>query len=70
VTLRSNTRNLEDRQGYTGTSRGLLWGGECAKVIDSQVDGRGQTWAFIEIVECPTAKNPSLAMSSARSVVR
>ena len=70
VTLRSNTRNLEDRQGYTGTSRGLLWGGECAKVIDSQVDGRGQTWAFIEIVECPGAKNPSLAMSSARSLIR
>jgi hypothetical protein len=70
VTLRSNTRNLEDRQGYTGTSRGLLWGGECAKVVDSLVDGRGQTWAFIEIVECPTAKNPSLAMSSARPVIR
>ena len=27
VSLRSNSRNLEDRQGYTGTSRGLLWGG-------------------------------------------
>src|SRR5258706_6088488 len=32
VTLRSNSRNLEDRQGYTRTSLGLLWGGECAKV--------------------------------------
>jgi hypothetical protein len=53
VTLRSNTRNLEDRQGYAGTSRGLLWGGECAKVVDSVVDRRDQTWAFIEIVECP-----------------
>jgi hypothetical protein len=53
VTLRSNNRNLEDRQGYTGTSRGLLWGGECAKVVDSVVDRRDQTWAFIEIVECP-----------------
>jgi hypothetical protein len=39
-------------------------------VIDSQVDGRGQTWAFIEIVECPAAKNPTLAMSSARPVIR
>ena len=48
VSLRKNSRNLEDRQGYTGTSRGLLWGGECAKVID----GRLQTWAFIEIVQC------------------
>ena len=36
MTLRSNSRNLEDRKGYEGTSRGLLWGGECAKVIDSQ----------------------------------
>jgi hypothetical protein len=39
-------------------------------VIDSQVDGRGQTWAFIEIVECPETKNPSLAMSSTRPVIR
>jgi hypothetical protein len=53
VTLRSNSRNLEDRQGYTGTSLGLLWGGECAKVIDSRLDGRLQTWAFVEIVPCP-----------------
>jgi hypothetical protein len=53
VTLRSNTRNLEDRQGYTGTDRGLLWGGECVKVIDSLIDGRVQIWAFIEIVQCP-----------------
>jgi hypothetical protein len=52
VTLRSNNRNLEDRQGYTGTSRGLLWGGECAKVVDSVMDRRDQTWAFIEIVDC------------------
>ena len=34
MTLRSNSRNLEDRKGYEGTSRGLLWGGECAKVIE------------------------------------
>jgi hypothetical protein len=53
VTLRSNTRNLEDRQGYTGSSLGLLWGGECVKVIDSQVDGRWQTWAFVEVATCP-----------------
>jgi hypothetical protein len=53
VTLRHNTRNLEDRLNYTGTARGLLWGGECAKVIDSLTDGRDQTWAFIEIVQCP-----------------
>jgi hypothetical protein len=53
VSLRSNSRNLEDRQDYTGTSRGLLWGGECGKVIDSRLDGRLQTWAFIEIVQCP-----------------
>jgi hypothetical protein len=71
VSLRSNSRNLEDRQGYTGTSRGLLWGGECGKVIDSRVDGRLQTWAFIEIVQCPetTKSNPGFerrAMSGAR----
>jgi hypothetical protein len=69
VSLRSNTRNLEDRQGYTGTSRGLLWGGECGKVIDSLVDARIQTWAFIEIVQCPPKSDPGLerrAMSGDR----
>ena len=73
VSLRSNSRNLEDRQGYTGTSRGLLWGGECVKVIDSRIDGRLQTWAFIEIVECPqtTKSGPSFerrAMTGVRSL--
>jgi len=53
VSLRLNTRNLEDRQDYSGTARGLLWGGECVKVIDSLIDQRKQTWAFIEIVQCP-----------------
>ena len=75
VSLRSNSRNLEDRQGYTGTSRGLLWGGECAKVIDSRLDGRLQTWAFIEIVQCPgtTKSDPGFeqrAMSGVRSLFR
>ena len=74
VTLRSNSRNLEDRQGYTGTSLGLLWGGECAKVIDSRVDGRLQTWAFIEIVQCPLTKSdPGFerrAMSGVRSLIQ
>ena len=59
VTLRTNTRNLEDRQGYTGTDRGLLWGGECARAIASLIDGRVQTWAFIEIVQCPVASSTS-----------
>ena len=73
VSLRSNSRNLEDRQGYTGTSRGLLWGGECVKVIDSRIDGRLQTWAFIEIVQCPQTTNsgPSFerrAMTGVRSL--
>jgi hypothetical protein len=73
VSLRLNSRNLEDRQGYTGTSRGLLWGGECGKVIDSRVDGRLQTWAFIEIVQCPqtTKSDPGFerrAMSGVRSL--
>ena len=75
VSLRLNSRNLEDRQGYTGTSRGLLWGGECAKVIDSRVDGRLQTWAFIEMVECPqtTKSDPGFerrAMLGVRSLFR
>src|SRR5438067_5379901 len=75
VTLRSNSRNLEDRQGYTGTSLGLLWGGECAKVMDSRLDGRLQTWAFIEIVQCPltTESDPGFerrAMSAVRSLIR
>jgi hypothetical protein len=73
VSLRSNSRNLEDRRDYTGTSRGLLWGGECAKVIDSRLDGRLQTWAFIEIVQCPhtTKSDPGFersAMSGVRSL--
>jgi hypothetical protein len=58
VSLRWNSRNLEDRKDYTGTSRGLLWGGECAKVIDSHVDGRLQTWAFIRRV---AARGPRAA---------
>jgi hypothetical protein len=75
VRLRSNTHYLEDRQGYTGTSRGLLWGGECAKVLDSRLDGRLQTWAFIEIVQCPVTTKPDpaferRAMSGARSLIR
>ena len=75
VSLRTNSRNLEDRQGYTGTSRGLLWGGECAKAIDSRLDGRGETWAFIEIVQCPqiTKSDPGFersAMSGVRSLIR
>jgi hypothetical protein len=71
VSLRSNTHNLEDRQGYTGTSRGLLWGGECAKVIDSLVDARVQTWAFIEIVQCPlTTQLDPARYSDVRSLIR
>ena len=71
VTLRSNPRNLEDRQGYTGTSRGLLWGGECAKVVDSLVDGRSQTWAFIEIVACPmTTRSDRAAEQQAAGFAR
>jgi hypothetical protein len=75
VSLRYNTRNLEDRQGYSSAGIGLLWGGECAKVIDSLVDGRFQTWAFIEIVHCPAVpkSDPALerrAMSAVPSVIR
>jgi hypothetical protein len=70
VTLRSNSRNLEDRQGYTGTSLGLLWGGECAKVIDSRLDGRLQTWAFIKIVQCPLTTKSDPGFEPARHVRR
>jgi hypothetical protein len=73
VSLRKNSRNLEDRQGYTGTSLGLLWGGECAKVLDSRLDARLQTWAFIEIVQCPQKSDPGFersAMSGVRSLIR
>ncbi len=61
VTLRTNSRNLEDRHDYTGTALGLLWGGECVRVINSLIDGRLQTWAFIEIVQCPLT-NPDPGM--------
>ena len=75
VSLRDSTRNLEDRKGYSGSSRGLLWGGACGKVKESLVDARVQTWAFIEIVQCPaTSKSePALersAMSGVRSFIR
>jgi hypothetical protein len=70
VSLRRNTRNLEDRQGYSSAGIGLLWGGECARVIDSLVDGRQQTWAFIEIVNCPPPALEQRAMSGAPSVIR
>ena len=70
MSLRKNSRNLEDRQGYTGTSRGLLWGGECAKVIDSRLDGRLQTWAFIEIVQCPQTTKSESRFRAARYVRR
>jgi hypothetical protein len=70
VSLRKNTRNLEDRQGYSSAGIGLLWGGECARVIDSLVDGRQQTWAFIEIVHCPPPALEQRAMSGASSVIR
>jgi len=74
VTLRTNSRNLEDRLDYSGTARGLLWGGECVRVIAASIDGREQTWAFVEIVECPPA-NPQReleqrANSGATSLVR
>jgi hypothetical protein len=75
VTLRDSTRNLEDRKGYSGSSLGLLWGGACGKVLDSLVDARVQTWAFIEIVQCPAAtkSEPTVerrAMSGIRSLIR
>jgi hypothetical protein len=75
VSLRDSTRNLEDRKGYSGSSRGLLWGGACGKVKESLVDARVQTWAFIEIVQCPTTtkSEPALersAMSGVRSFIR
>jgi hypothetical protein len=75
VSLRDSTRNLEDRKGYSGSSLGLLWGGACGKVIDSLVDARVQTWAFIEIVHCPSAmkSEPGVerrAMSGVRSLIR
>ena len=72
---RDSTRNLEDRKGYSGSSLGLLWGGACGKVLDSLVDARVQTWAFIEIVQCPAAtkSEPTVerrAMSGIRSLIR
>jgi hypothetical protein len=75
VSLRDTTRNLEDRKGYSGSSLGLLWGGACGKVLDSLVDARVQTWAFIEIVQCPatTKTEPAVersAMSGVRSLIR
>ena len=75
VSLRDSTRNLEDRKGYSGSSRGLLWGGACGKVLDSLVDAGVQTWAFIEIVQCPatTKSEPAVerrAMSGVRSLIR
>jgi hypothetical protein len=53
VSLRTNIHNVEDRINYASPVRGIVWGGQCAKVIDSLTDSRSQTWTFIEIVPCP-----------------
>ena len=72
VTLRTNSRNLEDRLDYSGTALGLLWGGECVRVVDSSIDGREQTWAFVEIVQCPLTNHGPEQRASSRptSLVR
>jgi hypothetical protein len=51
VSLRTSPYNMEDRQGYSSLVRGLVWGGECAKVLAS-LEVHDQTWAFIDLVEC------------------
>lgn len=61
VSLRTNAYNMEDRQDYTSPVRGLVWGGECAKVLGSLADVRGQTWAFIDLVECDSAQGRHVA---------
>src|SRR3954452_3215552 len=75
VTLRSNSRNLEDRQGLYGHKPRSSVGRRVRQVIDSRLDGRLQTWAFIEIVQCPltTKSDPGFerrAMSGVRSLIR
>jgi hypothetical protein len=63
----------------TGRSVCKRRGTDCAnsdaKVMDSRLDGRLQTWAFIEIVQCPltTESDPGFerrAMSAVRSLIR
>lgn len=53
VSLRTNVHNVEDRINYASPVRGIVWGGQCAKVIDQMTDSRNQTWAFVDIVPCP-----------------
>src|SRR5271165_6335352 len=59
VNLRKNTLNTEAHGGLNGII-GLIEAGACAKVLKSEANIRGQTWALIDVVPCqgPIATGP------------
>jgi hypothetical protein len=61
VNLRENTHNTEAHGHQLNAVVGLIQAGECAKVLRSEANIRGQTWASIDVVPCPVAfaKSPS-----------
>ncbi len=55
VNLRKNTDNTEDKEHKLNPILGLIQAGQCAKVVKSVAEIRGQTWASIDVVPCPVA---------------
>lgn len=55
VNLRANYHNTESHDQSFNEVRGLMQAGECAKVLDSKTEIRGQTWAYVDVVPCPMA---------------
>jgi hypothetical protein len=59
VYLRHNLDNTEDHRPEDerlNPVRGLMGAGECANVLDSRANIRGQTWAKIDVVPCSSAR--------------
>ncbi len=55
VNLRKNTDNTEDKEHKLNPILGLMQAGQCAKVVKSVAQIRGQTWASIDVVPCSLA---------------
>lgn len=63
VPLRENTDNPDGRESRVNSELGRLPGGECAKVVNFKTAVRGQAWAFVEAAECPSEKQPRIALA-------
>src|SRR6266540_3166698 len=61
VNLRENPDSME-QHGPDDKKPNLMAAGECAKVLRSRANIRGQTWARLDVVECPqTQPGPHVA---------